>query len=133
MTRTAGALARQAPVMLETEGWADYALIDSGNGEKLERYGPYTIVRPEAQALWTPRRPAAEWERADAKFVGIGDEEADGRWRYAKAARRDLADGLGRHPLPRPLHQFPPCRRVSRAGDPLAVDQGQDRAARGGR
>ena len=47
--------------MLETEGWADYALIDSGHGEKLERYGPYRIVRPEAQALWTPRRPAAEW------------------------------------------------------------------------
>ncbi len=70
--------------MLETEGWADYALLDSGNGEKLERYGPYTIVRPEAQALWTPRRPAAEWLRADAKFVGIGDEEADGRWRYGK-------------------------------------------------
>ena len=68
--------------MLETQGWADYALIDSGNGEKLERYGRYAIVRPEAQALWTPRRPAADWERADAKFVGIGDEEADGRWRY---------------------------------------------------
>ena len=70
--------------MLETAVWSDYALLDSGNGEKLERYGGYTIVRPEAQALWTPRRPAAEWERADAKFVGIGDEEADGRWRYAK-------------------------------------------------
>ena len=41
-------------------------------------------MRPEAQALWTPRRPAAEWERADAKFVGIGDDEADGRWRYRK-------------------------------------------------
>ena len=44
--------ARRAPVILETEGWADYALLDSGNGEKLERYGQYRIVRPEAQALW---------------------------------------------------------------------------------
>ena len=81
---TRGRLARKAPVMLETEGWSDYALIDSGNGEKLERYGHYSIVRPEAQALWKPRRPAADWLRADAKFVGIGDEEADGRWRYSK-------------------------------------------------
>jgi 23S rRNA (cytosine1962-C5)-methyltransferase len=74
--------------MLETQGWSDYALIDSGDGEKLERYGKYRIVRPEAQALWTPRRPAAEWENADAKFVGIGEEEKEGdtggRWRYRK-------------------------------------------------
>ncbi len=68
--------------MLETEGWEGYALLDSGDGEKLERFGRYRIVRPEAQALWSRRRPAAEWEAADARFVGIGDEEADGRWRY---------------------------------------------------
>ena len=81
-------LNRRAPVILETEGWSDYALLDSGNGEKLERYGKYRIVRPEAQALWTPRRPAADWESADAKFVGIADDEAagetGGRWRYPK-------------------------------------------------
>ena len=53
-------LNRRAPVILETQGWSDYALIDSGNGEKLERYGNYRIVRPEAQALWSPRRPASE-------------------------------------------------------------------------
>lgn len=81
-------LNRRAPVILETQGWSDYALIDSGNGEKLERYGNYRIVRPEAQALWSPRRPASEWEAADAKFVGIADDEAageaGGRWRYRK-------------------------------------------------
>jgi len=70
--------------MLETEGWRDYALLDSGHGRKLERYGRYRIVRPEAQALWTPRLPTADWDSADATFVGIGDEEADGRWRYKK-------------------------------------------------
>jgi 23S rRNA (cytosine1962-C5)-methyltransferase len=81
-------LARRAPVILETSGWSDYALLDSGNGEKLERYGAYRIVRPEAQALWTPRRPATEWEKADAKFVGIGEDEKEGdtsgRWRFKK-------------------------------------------------
>jgi 23S rRNA (cytosine1962-C5)-methyltransferase len=87
-TESQQALARRTPVILETEGWSDYALLDSGNGEKLERYGPYRIVRPEAQALWTPRRPPAEWEKADAKFVGIGEDETagdtSGRWRYRK-------------------------------------------------
>ena len=82
--RAAGALARRAPVILETEGWEDYALLDSGNGQKLERYGKYGITRPEAQALWTPRLPKAVWEGADAHFVGIGEDESDGRWRYRK-------------------------------------------------
>jgi len=72
------------PVMLETEGWRDYALIDSGHGRKLERYGPYRIVRPEAQALWTPRLSEAEWEAADAVFTGAKDEDSDGRWRYRR-------------------------------------------------
>ena len=72
------------PVMLETEGWADYALLDSGGGEKLERYGPYRIVRPEPQAMWSRRLPAADWDSADAVFTGARDEESDGRWRYRK-------------------------------------------------
>jgi 23S rRNA (cytosine1962-C5)-methyltransferase len=70
--------------MLETEGWHDYALLDSGGGLKLERYGSYRVVRPEAQAIWTPRRPEAEWNGADAQFVGIGEDESDGRWRFKK-------------------------------------------------
>ena len=36
-------LRRRTPVMLETEGWRDYALLDSGHGRKLERYGGYRI------------------------------------------------------------------------------------------
>ena len=43
-----------SPVILEGAGWADYGLVDSGNGRKLERYGPYRFIRPEAQALWAP-------------------------------------------------------------------------------
>jgi 23S rRNA (cytosine1962-C5)-methyltransferase len=69
--------------MLETEGWSDYALLDCGNGRKLERYGPYRIVRPEEQAMWTPRRPKLEWDGADAQFIGVGDE-GDGRWRMPR-------------------------------------------------
>jgi 23S rRNA (cytosine1962-C5)-methyltransferase len=79
-----GSLVRRRPVMLETSGWSDYRLIDSGDGEKLERYGRYRIVRPEAQALWSRRLQPQHWETADARFVGIGDDEADGRWRYRK-------------------------------------------------
>lgn len=70
--------------MLETAGWSDYALLDSGAGRKLERYGRYRVVRPEAQAIWTPRLAESVWESADALFTGIGEEESDGRWRMKK-------------------------------------------------
>ena len=45
------------PVTVATligEPWDDYGLIDSGHGLKLERYGDYRFVRPDAQALWAP-------------------------------------------------------------------------------
>ena len=48
-----------APILLTTKGWADYALIDSGHGRKLERYGRFKVVRPEPQCLWAPRLPKA--------------------------------------------------------------------------
>jgi 23S rRNA (cytosine1962-C5)-methyltransferase len=62
---------------LVAEPWSDWGLIDSGNGEKLERYGPYTVVRPEPQAMWAPARES--WA-ADATFVPGSDEEGGGRW-----------------------------------------------------
>ena len=62
------------PQLMIGEGWADYALLDSGHGCKLERYGAYSFVRPEAQALWTPRQ--AQWD-ADAEFVPALDVTAE--------------------------------------------------------
>ena len=70
-----------APGVMRTHGWADYALLDSGHGRKLERYGPYRVVRPEPQCLWAPRLPQAEWDAADAVF-DPADEEDAGRWRF---------------------------------------------------
>src|SRR4051794_39169125 len=69
------------PGVMRTQGWADYALLDSGAGRKLERYGRYTVVRPEPQCLWTPRLTAEAWEQADAVFDPT-DEEDVGRWRF---------------------------------------------------
>lgn len=59
------------------EPWDDWALIDCGNGQKLERYGPYEVVRPEPQAMWPPSRQ--NWD-PDATFVPGSDEEGGGRW-----------------------------------------------------
>ncbi len=54
-----------------------YALLDCGDGRKLERCGPYRFIRPEPQALWPPA--TAAWE-ADGTFTGGSDEEGGGRW-----------------------------------------------------
>jgi 23S rRNA (cytosine1962-C5)-methyltransferase len=70
-------------LVMRTQAWADYALIDSGDGKKLERYGRYRVVRPEPQCLWRPRLPAAEWDKADAVFDPSDEEEA-GNWRFRK-------------------------------------------------
>jgi 23S rRNA (cytosine1962-C5)-methyltransferase len=52
---------------------ADYELIDSGNGAKLERFGDRVVARPEPQALWLPTLPADEWTQlADATFTRSG-------------------------------------------------------------
>jgi 23S rRNA (cytosine1962-C5)-methyltransferase len=67
------------PLILEGAGWIDYGLIDSGSGRKFERYGTYTFIRPEPQALWTAHQ--AEWD-ADGEFVPGSDEDGGGRWRY---------------------------------------------------
>ncbi|QKV19558.1 class I SAM-dependent rRNA methyltransferase [Oricola thermophila] len=80
--RSGAAPRGEAPVILETAADANYALLDCGDGEKLERYGPYRIIRPEAQAIWAKRLPPAEWEKADAIFTGDTDEEGLGRWRF---------------------------------------------------
>ncbi len=59
------------------EPWDDWGLIDSGGGQKLERYGTYKVVRPEPQAMW--RRADEQWN-ADATFMPGSDEEGGGRW-----------------------------------------------------
>jgi len=70
------------PETLITRGWPDYALLDSGEGRKLERYGRFTVVRPEPQCFWTPRDPSA-FANADAVFDPEDEDEA-GRWRFGR-------------------------------------------------
>jgi 23S rRNA (cytosine1962-C5)-methyltransferase len=63
---------------LESSHWTDYALLDSGDGLKLERFGKYIFVRPESQAMWK-RSLEAEWKQAHAVFQPTG-EESGGHW-----------------------------------------------------
>ena len=57
--------------------WGDYGLIDCGHGRKLERYGAFTFIRPEPQAMWAPA--LEDWD-ADGEFIPGADEDGGGRW-----------------------------------------------------
>lgn len=84
-------------MQLETliaEPWDDWGLIDSGDGRKLERYGPVKVIRPEPQAMWAPTR--IEWD-ADATFVPGSDEEGGGRWVQHRPVPREWV--LSRGPV----------------------------------
>jgi 23S rRNA (cytosine1962-C5)-methyltransferase len=74
------------PKVMIGEGWADFQLIDSGHGRKFESYGPHRFIRPDAQALWTPR--LERWA-SDGEFVPGSDEDGGGRWQFAKPVPRD--------------------------------------------
>ena len=71
--------------------WKDYELLDSGDGEKLERFGSYVLSRPEPKALWTKSLPQSEWARLShthfkpgAGFGRAGKEDS-GTWERLRA------------------------------------------------
>lgn len=90
----AGTLTQAAPAatasaqsrldLIEMLGFDGYALIDSGAGRKLERFGTIQLDRPEPQALWHPRLGQSAWKQAYAVFSASGDDEEKGRWRIDK-------------------------------------------------
>lgn len=69
--------------LLESPRWQEYELLDTGDGLKLERFGPYQFVRPEAQAMWRKSLPAAPWNNADGVFQPTS-EESGGHWQLKK-------------------------------------------------
>jgi len=71
--------------ILTPQRWSEYELIDSGNREKLERFGKFILSRPEPQAVWSKSLPQEEWERsAHARYLRKpgkgGEERTEGEW-----------------------------------------------------
>ena len=68
------------------DSWSDYEIVDSGKGEKLERYGSYYLARPEPKALWNKTMSEAEWSKLiHTRFTpgagfGKAGKEDSGTW-----------------------------------------------------
>lgn len=65
------------------DGWQDYCLIDTSEGERLERWGDVTLIRPDPQIIWKCSHLAKEWNSANARY--IRSASGGGHWEYAKA------------------------------------------------
>lgn len=68
-------------MLLKADTWKDYALLDAGNGEKLERWKNYILRRPDPQAIW-PVSHDNDWQKADAVYHR--SHKGGGSWEYRK-------------------------------------------------
>nr|WP_122012492.1 class I SAM-dependent methyltransferase [Maliibacterium massiliense] len=67
--------------MFITQNWQDFAVLDAGDGEKLERWGHVLLRRPDPQAIW-PKDEAMPWQKVDARYERAAS--GGGKWRFYK-------------------------------------------------
>lgn len=80
-------------IQVYCDDWDEYELLDSGNRQKLERFGRYVVIREEPKAWWKPELPPSEWKQAVAAHVG--DERGAWEFRRKVASEWELRfDGL---------------------------------------
>jgi len=73
--------------MWVSNNWQDYALLDCGNGQRLERWGKVHLVRPDPQAIWQPALQHPRWQQPDARY--FRSKEGGGHWeRYSLPAEQ---------------------------------------------
>jgi 23S rRNA (cytosine1962-C5)-methyltransferase len=65
--------------MIYAQDWEDYALIDVSDGNRLERWGKYILVRPDPQAIWSSKSSEL-WRNADAVYERSGS--GGGFWKF---------------------------------------------------
>ncbi|MCL2108625.1 MAG: class I SAM-dependent methyltransferase [Oscillospiraceae bacterium] len=64
------------------KNWTDYELIDTSEGERLERWGDYILIRPDPQIIWRNPAPSPLWDGADARY--IRSKSGGGEWIFNK-------------------------------------------------
>ena len=61
-----------------SDSWKDYELIDCSSGERLERWGEITLIRPDPQVIWQTKRAHPLWRKANARY--LRSSSGGGRW-----------------------------------------------------
>ena len=95
--------------LLTSSDWTDYELIDTGNREKLERFGKYILIRPEPQAVWPKAMPEEEWDKLHHARFSRGKSEslqstAQSQQTNTKAPRHQGTTAPQHHSTTAPQH-----------------------------
>ena len=69
-----------------SDEWKEYEVLDTSNGERLERWGKYLLVRPDPQVIWDTPHAAPEWKHYDARYVR--SSTGGGHWTDHKLPER---------------------------------------------
>ena len=67
--------------------WKDYEVIDTSDGEKLERWGKYTLVRPDPQVIWNTPKEDRRWRNFDGRYSR--SNTGGGKWSEHKLPEQD--------------------------------------------
>ena len=65
-------------MMWLSDEWKDYEILDTADGEKLERWGNFTCIRPDPQVIWSYRNAKEKWHRVSGKY--IRSKKGGGNW-----------------------------------------------------
>ena len=60
--------------------WKDYEVLDTSNGEKLERWGDYFLVRPDPQVLWDTPKKLRQWKKPNGHYHR--SHKGGGQWEF---------------------------------------------------
>jgi len=77
----------QRPALAVADGWKEYRLLDCGDGMKQERWGPYTLVRPDPQVLWPRQGGDPAWKDWDGFYHR--SDTGGGRWEFRRPLPED--------------------------------------------
>lgn len=72
--------------MWVADGWKDYEVIDASQGERLERWGKYFLVRPDPQIIWNTPREAPEWENKNGHYHR--NKKGGGEWEFFRLPKQ---------------------------------------------
>lgn len=77
-------------LLTNSPDWKDYALLDSGDGKSLERFGKYLLIRPRPQAVWPRSLASSEWKKANATLIEE-KQEYGGKWNILNPMEKSWA------------------------------------------
>ena len=73
--------------------WTDYSVLATGDGEKLERWGKYVLLRPDPQVIWPQAFPLKDYKGLTAYYTR--SETGGGAWHYNQKMPSDFTYGVG--------------------------------------